>query len=229
MNRLKTLFVAVAGFALLMLARTATAGPTLVSTINGYYDVDGYDTPSLHIANSTAFDFTNVTLTATGYQGLNNGVSQTISLPNIVAGSTFVYVWGGSTTPGNMFAYDYDDEWGNTPGGYTNSACVVTTSLCSDVGNFYITFTAVWNGQNIYAQFSPGSNATGGFVGWEGLDPNGVSETSYDSHNNGGPNGVLANIYVGTPPPLTTPEPGSVLLLLTGAVGLFGFARRYAA
>lgn len=67
---------------------------TLVSTINGFYDVDGYDTPSLHVCNTTGFDFTNVTLTLTGCQGLNNGVSQSVQMANIGAGTTAIWTWG---------------------------------------------------------------------------------------------------------------------------------------
>lgn len=238
MKRFKTLFVGVAGFALLMLARTATAGPTLVSTINGYYDVDAYDTPSLHISNTTAFAFTGVTLTFTGYQGANNGVVETFNLGTIAAGSTSILTWGYFGTGTGLESYDYDDTDGGSPclasdpagnGQGPSYAPGTSSSLCGQPGNFYVTLKGMWNGKSIYSQFSPNTNATGGFVGWEGLDQDGYSETMYDSHSNGGPNGVLANIYVGTPPPLTTPEPGTIVLLLTGAVGLLGVARRYAA
>jgi hypothetical protein len=113
---------------------------------------------------------------------------------------------------------------------------------CADVGNFYVTITATWNnpaygvsGTPIYALFSPGEdpfgigNACGNtaacFIGWEGLDPNGWSETVYDDHSSGGPGGILANIYVGTAPPIAGPEPGT-LVLLGSALGLIGLLRR---
>jgi hypothetical protein len=219
----------------------------LVSTINGYYDVDGYDTPSLHVSNTTGFDFTDVTLTLTGYQGINNGLTQTAHMADVAAGSTAVWVWGGNipgepgccgVVPGNLFSYDYDDEYVNTFTPQTgkglsasglvdapqcaSQANIYGWGFCADVGNFYVTITADWNGQQIYSQFSPdpnlagAGNAAGVFVGWEGLDPDGWSETVYDAHNSGGPNGVLANIYVGTPPPVGTPEPADVSLLMGG-------------
>jgi len=229
---------AIGALAFVMFAPSLWA-ETLVSTINGYYDVDYYDTPSLHISNTTGFDFTNVQMLLTGYQGLNNGFTQDISLPNITANSTYIYTWFGSTTAHNLSAYDYDDEFAGTAfasSGYPgqlpyNSVCdpqasIYGTSYCADTGNFYVTFTALWNGTPIYSQFSPTDNATNSFVGWEALDPNGWSETTYDSHNNGGPNGVLANIYVGTPPPITTPEPGTLMLLGTGFVAFAGAMRR---
>lgn len=223
---------------------------TLVSTINGFYDVDGYDTPSLHVSNTTGFDFTNVTLTLTGYQGLNNGVSQSVQMANVGAGTTAIWAWGSipgapGGGAGNLFAYDYDDEYSGTfspvtgeglsPSGLVAApqcapqANIYGWNYCADTGNFYVTITADWNGQQIYSQFSPdpnlpgAGNAAGTFVAWEGLDQNGWSETDYDSHSAGGPNGVLANIYVGTPPPVGTPEPGSVALL-SGGMLLIGVA-----
>ena len=129
--------------------------------------------------------------------------------------------------PGNLTAYDYDDEWGNTPSSYTNAACVVGPSLCSDVGNFSVTFTATisggtFDGSPVFSVFSPTSNYTGGFVGWEGLDPNGVSETVYDEHS-GTFSGTMAIEQIGTPP--TVPEPASLALIATSLLGL-GVVRR---
>jgi hypothetical protein len=177
----------------------------------------------------------------TGYQGLNNGRTETISLGTIGAISVDTVVWG--TAPGNLFASDYDDEYGSfsNPG---NPACTINDTqygvsqyyYCADVGNFYVTLTAQWNGNPIYSQFSPGQdplgignacgNTAGCYIGWEGLDANGWSETANDDHSSGGPNGVLANIYVGAPPPVGAPEPGSLTLLAIGLATVIGAARR---
>jgi hypothetical protein len=63
-------------------------------------------------------------------------------------------------------------------------------------------------------------------VGWEGIDPSGWSENPlYDVHT-GSLSGVLANIYVGTPP--SVPEPGVLGMFGFGAllIGLFAGLRR---
>jgi hypothetical protein len=243
---------------------SAHAGPILVSTIDGFYGGTYYDTPWITISNTTADPFTNVQMTLTGYQGLNNGVvSPTINLGTIAAGTTQTDVWGSlpgvsaGLTPGNMTAYDYDDEYGGTfvPAvgfGLSGSGTLVAApqcgsvavwSLCAQTGNFYVTITATTNNPlfgptpvSIYSQFSPGEdpfgigNACGNtascYVGFLGLDPNGWSETTYDDHSFGGPSGVLANIYVGTPPPVGTPEPSSLMLLGTSLLGVLGVAGR---
>ena len=254
MHKNKTTFLlAVCITTALMVLPHSMKADTLVATINGYYDVDAYDTPSLHIFNTTGFDFTNATLMLTGYQGLNKGNSASVALGTITAGSTGILTWGsipganGSTSPGNLFGYDYDDEYSgdfSSQVGYglaklpnnlvlapqcAPQANIYGWNFCADTGNFYVTFTATWNGQSIYSQFSPdptlsgAGNAANAFVGWEGLDPNGWAETTYDSHSSGGPNGVLANIYVGTPPPVTqSPEPATLTLLGSCLVVLAG-------
>ena len=71
--------------------------------------------------------------------------------------------------------------------------------------------------------FTPSNNASGGFVGWEGLNPAGLSETVYDDHV-ASPHGVLANIYIGAPIS-GTPEPMTWVMMVAG-FGLVGVAVR---
>ncbi len=215
MNRL-TIPLFSAACAALFFSTSGQAVP--VATITGQYDTAEYDTPDLVFYNTSAYDLTGAQMVLHGYQGLNNGLTQTVALPNITAGTNYTYVWNGPTTPGNLTAYDYDDEWGNTTP--YNPACVVGQSLCSYVGNFSVTFTAMWDGKPVYSQFSPSNNYTKGFVGWEGLDPNGLSETTYDAHS-GTPQGTLALINIGIPHS-PVPEPSEYALTMAG-LGLMGF------
>ena len=224
-----TKYVSVAALAAagaLTLGSAANAG-TVVSTIDGCYDCGVYDTPSLTFHNTSGGNFVGASIFLKGYQGLNNGTSLSVNLGTIGVGDT-QYFWGslpgvsGSTTPGNLAAYDYDDEWGNTPPGFTDPGCVINASLCALVGNFSVTFNATisggaFDGQAITSVFSPSSNFTGGFVGWEGLDPNGLSETAaYDVHN-GTFSGTLAQVTLGT---TAIPEPSTWAMMLVGFVGL---------
>jgi PEP-CTERM motif len=221
MTSLRTKVVTATASGALALALLSQSAQAHVASINGQYDTAQYDTPDLVVdASGATFDFTNVQLTLHGYQGLNNGITQSTPLPDITAGSTYTYIWNGAFTAGNLFAFDYDDTYGGT--GYTNPDCVVGSFYCALVGNFDVTFTALYNGLPVFSQFSPATNVTGSFVGWEGLNPDGLSETTYDQHNNGGPNGVLAYIDFGTPSN-GVPEPGSLSLLgaCFAALGLF--------
>jgi len=221
---------------LFLFAQPIQAGPIAIATIDGAYDDLSYDTPELVIHNTSTYDFANVNIVLHGYQGINTGVMQTVPYSasftgTIPAGTDQQLVWdngfagqpgpnnyGASyITPGDLFTYDYDDSWG--------------ASASENPGNFDVTFTATLsgvgplNGQPIFSVFSPTDNATGGFVGWEGVDPNGYAESVYDAHN-GTVGGTLAYIFLGTPGGATVPEPSSLLLMGVGAIGLALFRRR---
>lgn len=95
---------------------TPTTTSTTVATISGCYDCGVFDTASLIFNNTTGGTLTNAQLVLTGYQGQNSGLSATVNLGTLGAGST-QFFWGSlpgvpsSTTPGNLTAYDYDDEY----------------------------------------------------------------------------------------------------------------------
>lgn len=233
MTRISTALLGGAAAAVLAVV---PAYATTVATIAGAYDYSGYDTPELDITNTSGGTLTNVQMVLHGYQAgtLNYGVTQTVALANVGSGTTAI-VWGSiagapSSGSGVLTAYDYDDEWGNTPSGYTNPNCVVGGGLCSLVGNFSVTLTATitggtYGGSPVYAVFSPTNNYTGGFVGWQGLDPTGLSESTYDQHS-GSFSGTMAIVQIGAPPGV--PEPAAWALMLVGIGAVGGVLRRRA-
>ncbi len=191
-----------------------------VATISGGYNEDTYDTPELIFNNATNYNFTNAQMVLTPYQPGTadyNVSPQTVSLGTIAANSNNKVIWGNA---GPFFAYDWDDNWGNSAA--PNALCVQPYPYCAVVGNFKVTFTATWAnpaynggaGVEISSVFSPTQNATGGFVGWEGLNQTGLSETIYDAHQ-GAITGTLAYIDVG-PPVNGVPEPGTWAMLIAG-------------
>jgi PEP-CTERM motif len=227
---------ALAAAGALALAGFQPAKATVVATIVGGYDIgtgNEYDTPALEFTNTSGGTLVNAQMVLLGYQDLNNGISLTVPLANMGAGLTTL-VWGSipgfanfptSGPPGNLASYDYDDEYGGTSHIISNPACTVNTSLCALVGNFGVTFTAkisggAFNGDPVFAVFSPTTNFTGGFVGFEGLDPTGLSETTFDQHS-GTFSGTMAVVQIGTPP--VVPEPSTWAMMLVGFAGL-GYA-----
>ena len=237
--------------ALAGLASTAQASP--VATISGCYDCGVFDTASLIFNNTTGGSLVNAQIALMGYQGLNNGISETVDLGTLGGGSTQIF-WGSlpgvssSTSPGNLSAYDYDDEYigtgdiigssGLCSGGYApdstgGGSCAPGggPQWYAQVGNFGVIFTAqvvggTYDGQDVYSEFSPTTNATGGFVGWEGIDPQGYSESPlYDVHT-GIVTGDMADIFLGLPPPSGVPEPGTLAIFGAGLIGFGGLAAR---
>ncbi len=230
----------------LMLGMTTLFNPasaTTVATISGCYDCGVFDTPSLIFNNSTGGTLTNAQMVLTGYQGQNNGLTATVNLGTLATGST-QFFWGSlpgapsGTTPGNLTAYDYDDQ-------YIGTSAIINDPTCggggcasgggsqwyAKVGNFSVTFTAIvsggaFDGKAVFSVFSPTSNATGGFVGWEGLDENGFSESPlYDVHT-GIVTGDLANIDLGVPPVGGVPEPSTWAMMILGLAGVGFMAYR---
>ena len=133
--------------ALLALSGSASAGNVIVGDVYGSYDAQcnpggnidcSFGTASGYrhrhgwlvaahlwelrhsqpvIVNKGTKAFTGLSFTATGYQGINNGITQTISIPNVPGGSILDIVWSAGyayDVPGSLFNYDYDNSYFQT-------------------------------------------------------------------------------------------------------------------
>jgi len=211
-------------------AANLALGPNNLGIQSAFVEpITGWDDPSLFIYNLTGFTFSNVTLTGMGYQGVNNGLIQLApGLASTIGSNTvYQYSWPGypfgaycGLGAGALFTYDYDDEDG--------------CSSSAQPGNVALIFSAHWDnpaynsgaGIDISTTiFSPNSNLTGSFFGFEGLDANGFAESSWDAHSPS-PGAYVANIDIGEAQTFGTPEPVTLSLFGVGLAGAFAMRRR---
>lgn len=179
--------------------------------------------------------------------GPGPATTQTITLGAIAPHTVYEVTWGttpiggsvgSSSTSLNLFSYDYDDVLGNPAstsatdslGNKCGSGAGAENDICAYVGNFDVKFAATYNGGPIAANFSPDNtqgagNVAGSFVGWEGIDADGLSETYPDAHTATFP-GTLAVITTGTAGTQAVPEPGALAILGAGLGALTMLRRR---
>lgn len=253
---MRKLFLRLAYIAMVMFVSMdiALANPVLVGTIYGVYEPNGfsslpsavtngltlngdlayYDTPALYFINPSAFGIQNVQMVLSvgaaqnnGQTTLNQGISKTVLLPNLAAGSGTQFTWldgANGVVNKDLTSYDYDDSWdgwiysgsngilaGNS--GSFQQDCTLNQDpaypadwkrYCAPVGNFLVQFSGTLMdgsnggaGQSIAAVFSE-YDVNNVYTGWQGLDANGWSENEAVDVHVGSVQGVLANIYVGT-------------------------------
>jgi hypothetical protein len=175
--------------ALLAFAAFAPSADAAVATINGCYDCLAFDTPGLQFDVPAGISLTSSRMVITGYNGINSGLTAIVNLGTIGPGLTNA-IWGSlpgvpsGTTPGNMTASDYDDQYigtsfilpnsgatANCGGGPSVNNCVSGggPQWYARVGSFTVTFTATISGDPddgmpVFSVFSDAVNATGGFV-----------------------------------------------------------------
>lgn len=180
---MKTFVGALVGAAAVLgLAGSANAAATLYAA----YDGNFADTSSFRLVTD-AFGLQNVTISGTNGNGTTT--------------------WGGIA--GNYGA--------NTDTGEVQFQDCCSSAFTVDYDDFFFgsasyTISAIYNGHNVSATFSPESNASGGFVGFLGNDSNGFESDAQVNDT------VVATLG-------GAPEPAAWALMISG-FGLAGVSLR---